>query len=389
MALSLVVGSALMSSAAAHDGDGAEASPTRSAAAVMDPRTHDAAASSARLALLVAAEAALARGDAPSAVASLDRAAMMLHSADTEMGLVRAYLQQGEYRRALAFAAHTAGAHRDTPSASALYAWLLSLGGQGVYAQRVLDQAPSAEAADAVVAATRTLLAMPGAAPTQALLRTPHRMAPYGVSLQGAAPLPSNAHVVASGLLLRDGRHALVPLGSVDGAQSARWVRDGLGRTRSVTVERRMEVAGLALVTFEQPLDGADSRPARRDPFAGSPGYAVAFATSGDATPAWPWLYPGFVGNTVARLAEPGLLSFDVPASVEGAALFDATGAWSGIVLAQGAGGHAVVTAARLRDELGSALLDDASATDPAPRMSADAIDERAMHIALQVIATP
>ena len=94
-----------------------------------------------REALLAQAERELARGDAASAIGVLDRAAMMLHAADTEMALVRAYLQAGEYRRALAFCAHTAGAHRETAEPSALYAWLLHLGGQSAFARRTLAEA--------------------------------------------------------------------------------------------------------------------------------------------------------------------------------------------------------------------------------------------------------
>ena len=78
-----------------------------------------------RAALLDAAEAALARGDTEAALAGFERAAGMLHAPDTEMGLVRSQMQAGQYRRALAFAAHTAGAHLEAPAASALYAWLL------------------------------------------------------------------------------------------------------------------------------------------------------------------------------------------------------------------------------------------------------------------------
>ncbi len=50
-------------------------------------------------------------------------------------------MQAGEYRRALSFGAHAAGAHRDFPAATALYAWLLYVGGQDAFAARRLDAA--------------------------------------------------------------------------------------------------------------------------------------------------------------------------------------------------------------------------------------------------------
>ena len=53
-----------------------------------------------------------------------------MHAADTEIALVRGHMQAGDYRRALAFGAHTAGAHLDVVGGSLLYVWLLHAGGQ-------------------------------------------------------------------------------------------------------------------------------------------------------------------------------------------------------------------------------------------------------------------
>ncbi|MEO6321243.1 MAG: hypothetical protein ABIR56_11215 [Polaromonas sp.] len=75
------------------------------------------------------------------ALAAFDRAALILHAADTEMALVRSHMQSGDYRRALVFGAHTAGAHLDVLGGAALYAWLLHLGGRGEIAQRLVGQA--------------------------------------------------------------------------------------------------------------------------------------------------------------------------------------------------------------------------------------------------------
>jgi hypothetical protein len=94
-----------------------------------------------RTQLLAHGEAALARSDTETALTAFEAAANILHAADTEMGLVRSYMQTGQYRRALAFGAHTAGAHLDEVGGSALYAWLLHIGGQPVFAQRLIAQA--------------------------------------------------------------------------------------------------------------------------------------------------------------------------------------------------------------------------------------------------------
>lgn len=85
---------------------------SREAATTAEPPTQREQRSSERSALLAQGESALARGDVGNALAAFERAALMLHAADTEMALVRTYMQAGEYRRAVSFSAHTAGAHR-------------------------------------------------------------------------------------------------------------------------------------------------------------------------------------------------------------------------------------------------------------------------------------
>jgi len=359
----------------------AEGTP-RSAAAVIDPRVDNASTSTVRLALLGAAESALARGDSVSAIADFESAAMMLHSADTEMGLVRAYLQQGDYRKALAFAAHAAGAHRDTPAAAALYAWLLSVGGQGAFAQRVLDEALARSPQDAVLNDTRRRLAASGAVTPALLLATPHRMAPQAVMQAGEPAPPPNAQVVASGVLLGDGRHVLLPLGAVVDERAPLWVRDGLGRTAVARVERRIESLGLVLATLGVGMSAGAAPAASRDPFAGSTGYVIAHAPAGDAAPAWPWLHAGFVGASTPGARRLGV---DVPATVHGAPLFDAAGRWAGIAMKGPDGPHELIAIQRLRDELGD-LLGAGSAPEPTARMTPDVVYERGLRVALQVI---
>jgi hypothetical protein len=379
---------AAFADAAPHQHHAEAATQPRSAAAVIDPRVGDAAAGKARLALLNAAEAALAQGETAAAIAAFDRAALMLHAADTEMGLVRAYLQQGDYRRALAFAAHTAGAHRDTPSAAALYAWLLAAGGQGAFAQRVLNEASLRAPLDPMLADVRQKLAAPAAATTAASLDTPHRMAPHALMLSGNPALPPAARVVASGVLLDDGRHAVVPLAAPADERSPLWVRDGLGRTTPVRVVRRIDALGLALAELTVPLPGAHPAPAPRAPFAGSPGYVVGFAAAGDATPAWPWLHLGFVGAAGAAPVSARRLGIDVPASLQGAPLFDAAGRWAGITVKDADGRHVLLSIERLRDELGDLLAAPAaSGAAPAPRIAPDEVYERSLRVVLQVIA--
>ena len=87
-----------------------------------DPGDGRAVETAQSYALLAEGEMHLAVGDVEEAQAAFDRAASLRHGADIEVSLVRTYMQAGEYRRALAFGAHAAGAHTDFPAATALYA---------------------------------------------------------------------------------------------------------------------------------------------------------------------------------------------------------------------------------------------------------------------------
>lgn len=74
-----------------------------------------------RLGRVHAGEAALVRGDDDAAQLTYERTAAMQHCADAERSLVRTFMQTGQYRRAMAFVAHTASAHRETAGGAVLY----------------------------------------------------------------------------------------------------------------------------------------------------------------------------------------------------------------------------------------------------------------------------
>jgi hypothetical protein len=344
-----------------------------------------------RSAQLDAAEAALARGDTDAALAGFERAAGMLHAPDTEMGLVRSQMQGGQYRRALAFAAHTAGAHLEAPAASALYAWLLRIGGQEAYARRVLDAALERSAGTEVLAAAQRAFDAGTGVASGVLLDRPHRMAPYPLPYAGPTPVAPHARSVATAVLLGDGRFALAPSAGLTGARRL-WVRNGMGQASAAAVDRSFADSGLALLALERPLPGsAQLAFAPRDPFAGSPGFVVDFAPSADATPQWPMLHAGFfaAGGTGASRS----LGIATSPGAAGGAVLDAGGRWVGITLPPTAGdsqGRRWLPLSQLRGSLGdvlpASLAGDAAA---APRVGADEAYERSMAVVLQVLVEP
>jgi len=337
--------------------------------------------SSAHEALLRQAEHRLAGGDATGAVELLDRAAAASHDPDTEMSLVRAYMAQGRYRHALAFSAHAAGGHADAPAATALYAWLLCVGGQCGFGQRLVTQALTQHPHDAVLQEAAARLESAAPQPAGELLATPHRMAPYGVEA-GGRPVDERAEAVATGVVLADGRHAVVPLSAVATGASGLWLRDGLGRTTSARMEREIPALGAAVAVLDVPWGDSGSRIAPHDAFAGSPAFAIGFVPSSAGTPAWPWLHAGFLGRASSSGVLPAL-GIEVPAHTDGAPVFDASGALIGVASDTGTPNPRRVPIGALVAALG---LDALPLGSTAERLGADEVYERALRSVVQVL---
>ncbi|CAN7155576.1 hypothetical protein LJR084_000177 [Variovorax sp. LjRoot84] len=379
----------------------ADAQP-RSPAAITDMRVLDTTRMEARSALLGRAESELVRGDIAAATDAFDRAALMLHAPDTEMGLVRTYMQAGQYRRALAFCAHTAGAHLESAPAGALYAWLLRAGGQAAFAERVLNETLARLPQDPVLIEARSALAKPLPVAAGPLLQTPHRMAPQGVMARGQAEIPEAARIVSSGVLINDGTLALVPSSAARSAASGTlWVRNGLGQTTRARIDgdasaQALEALGVTVLRLEAALDATGTQAvAARDPFAGSPGFALEYAAPGAAVAAWPWLRQGFLGSFQGN-AGLRRLGIEVADGPHGGPVLDANGRLAGMAL-QGSEREAVMLpASRWRSLLEIApatpspsAVDPAASARPSRAIPLDEAYESGLRLALQLIALP
>lgn len=342
------------------------------------------------------AEAALRQGAAARATELFERAASLEHASDIEVGLVRSLMQSGHYRRALAFAAHTAGAHARQTGGAALYAWLLAAGGHADFAKRVLDEAqrrvPSGELLDRLAQRLDARLSMEADARLPAWLAPAATRPATDVDAAGGGTgidvvPPELARVAATGVLVGDGRHVLASSAAIpDGA--ALWVRDGLGGTVTASVDRRIDALGVVVLRLHQPLaTGPALAMTERDAFPGTPAHAVGYLAAGDARPAWPWLHSGFLGPV-----RPGQrarrLGIELRPGPRGGPVFDATGRFAGMTLASAGEPDLLVPASALRAEIGEVL---GSATQPldAPRMALDEIYERALQVTVQVITAP
>ena len=354
-----------------------------------------------RAELLKTGESALARLDVTAALDSFERATTILHAADTEIALVRAYMQGGEYRRALAFGAHTAGAHLDVIGGAVLYAWLLHMGGQTVIAQRLQAASESRMPGNATVAAVQQQLQSGKPVATGQLLAPPTRLAPYG----DAKGLPDAARVVGTALLLQSGTGALIPLALLPRSGKL-WLRNGLGQLVKAKVDKRFNDVKVALVRLDGPLPTPDDlQIAPGDAFPGSAGFAVEYVSTPDAAPAWPVLRTGFLGAATGDAGER-LLGIDMPVGPRGGPVFDGAGRLIGLALpgssgpsgatAAAAGDDRLVPVSLLRKALSAALpseqltaQDAPNPAGPRPRGLVDKVYEASLKASLQVITAP
>lgn len=339
-----------------------------------------------REALLREAEAALAAGDAEKAEQGFDRAALILHSADTEMGLVRSYMQSGQYRRALAFGAHTAGAHLDVVGGAALYAWLLHAGGQDAIARKLLADAQARAPSQPLVASVGRELASAAPHASGDMLLPPARLAPYSHSSHSAA-LPRGARMVAAGTLVDEGRMALVPARAIAGGRRL-WVRNGLGQLAPALDTPVRGESSVALLRLGSPLPAPVLGTVPADVFPGAVAFAVGYAQAGGTGAAWPLLRTGFVGAARGAQGDRDLDMSMHQGLAPGGPVFDQAGRLAGIALPDSAGADAgarLVAAPRLREAFAGQVALPVSRE--AGRQGPDAVYEAALRSTLQVIA--
>ena len=344
-------------------------------------KSWDAEKTAARAELLTEAESALSRMEVDKAELLFDRASNMLHAADTEIGLVRTYMQGGAYRRALAFGAHTAGVHLDVIGGSALYAWLLQMGGQTVVAQRLTTEALARQPNSGFMQTVAKQLQSGKPLAEEALLAPPTRLAPYGDKVD----LPAKARVVGSAVLLADGKEALVPLALLPTSDKV-WVRNGMGQLSKARIKQRHAALGIAVLTLSRSLPVAEGLLSHNGPvFPGSAGYAIEYMTNPTAVASWPMLNIGFLGVPVGNSRQLAL-GLELKDNSGGGPVFDAAGRLLGLAVPGNARAPTMLVSTEdLQKVLGQPMAPPAP-SGPAARAQLDLMYEASLRVALQLI---
>jgi hypothetical protein len=336
-----------------------------------------------RQALLQAARTALAAGDSDSAQRRLDAAAAISHAADTELLVLQAQMQAGDYRSALMFASHTAGVHIHEPEALALYAWMLALGEQRSEAKRMLETGLKRLPNEPALLAMQRQL--PRAEPAAAAETDPPAAAIRPGPLAFGAPVSAQAQALGSGLLLDGGHHAVVPLAQHHAAAQL-WLRNGLGHTSSARLVQTFDSLGLALLSLDTPMATAQSTLTRapHDAFAGSPATAFAYLATPSAQAAWPAMHRGFLGR-VSTASNQQALGVELPGAPRGGPVFDQAGRWIGLVLPNQEGEAKLLMLSALQAQLGTWFADVPVLQQGLP-LALDQQYEQALPLTLQLL---
>jgi hypothetical protein len=336
--------------------------------------------------LLVRGEASLAAGDVDGARRAFEQAANMAHSADIELGILRTQMQAGEYRQALAFAAHTAGVHLDDVEGAAFYAWLLNLGAQVAVGEQTLRAAEHLAPEHPLLRELRARWQSGELIPGDVMRQLPARLAPYAT---GATALPA-ASVQGSAILLPDGQHALAPRAALTPGATL-WLRNGLGHTVAATISEAPhgDASELVLLNLAQtlPTPGGEIVPPR-DAFPGSQAFAMNFSLDTTGQPAWPVMRAGFLGMPLPGAIAWRRLGVGLPGQgVRGGPVYDQGGRLIGVALGLAQQADRLVPISDLRQRFG----DRFGAQTPeshAASVGADELYERALKTTLQVLTT-
>jgi hypothetical protein len=126
---------------------------------------------------------------------------------------------------------------------------------------------------------------------------------------------------------------------------------------------------------------------AARDAFAGSVAYAVEYAPALGATPQWPILTTGFLGEPSAD-GQTRALGITLAKGPRGGPVFDNMGRMVGMAVASISGADQLVTASQLAAMIRQPAGQVPTAANAQP-MHVDQIFELALQTTVQIIATP
>ncbi|MEJ0035426.1 MAG: trypsin-like peptidase domain-containing protein [Gammaproteobacteria bacterium] len=284
------------------------------------------------------ARRALASGDAAKAVTIYESLTQQGESLEAELGLVRASLQAGEFRKAVSWATLTAGEHTDSSEAVALLAYLHDRAGYTEQALQTLKQLRADRPDDPMAAAALATVLMDRGGKASAADEAASRKWPRPAFQ--AIPAEKR-HVIAggNGIIVDGGRHVLTYSAVLPKAAASIYVRNGLGKVRRAVREAGDQHGELVRLKIAEPYPAAWALP--KDQIASPDGvrfcFAFGYSASSDLDGGYPAISPGLVFRADAGTGGLMQITSALGAGHIGSPVFDPRGRLLGLSVGNGA----------------------------------------------------
>ena len=332
-------------------------------------------------------------GNASDAVVLYEALTRQGESLEAEIGLVRAALQAGEFRKAMSWATLVAGEHADSAEAVALLAYLQDRIGRTEQALAALEQLRAKEPTAAVAVAAQADILIDRLASENAsqvlnawVARNPHIAsadlqmihsralaagpAPNRHSFQHAQASGSHFRVwprptfeafpaagalagSGNGLVVEEGNYVLTSPGVVPPGKSHIYVRNGLGKIRRAERVEGGENQGLVRLRLLSPFPADYSFPDEQitAPEGARFCFAFGFSVPSSPYPTYPAVVPGIVVRPDAGVGRLMQVTSALGAGHAGSPIFDPRGRLLGLATSPG---EILIGGENLRARVGS-----------------------------------
>lgn len=342
-------------------------------------------------ALVARADTALTAGQAKNAAELYEKAAALGESPAAEIGLVRAYLQAGEFHKAIAFGNLVASEHADVSETHALLAYLEDREGQttpalakldaalakqpddvalvGAHAEILIDRMATPQAiqdldawiarnspnadiyrlrARAAVAAGKTAeevqawrekaaQAMTEPEPVNGLPATPAAVSRWPGAQMNRFPANLSSARTGNGFVVDQGKRVITNAGLVAHSGKDILLRNGVGEIRTAKLEKMLPEQGLALLRLAKPYAKQHSLPvsSRQDPANTRFCFVFGFPVTDAVETGYPLIAPGVVVRADTGVAGLMQLTGSLGEQNSGSPVLDNSGRLIGVTVSK------------------------------------------------------
>lgn len=309
---------------------------------------------------LDSARRALTSGDAATALTMYESLTQQGESLEAEIGLVKAALQAGEFRKAMSWATLTAGEHTESSDAVALLAFMHDRIGHTEQALATLRQLQTDRPNDPVATAalSHVLIDRGGNASSRATSAggTAAKVASPDWLRPSFEPIPIGSTRVLSagnGIIVDSGQHVLTYSAVLPKGATTIYVRNGLGKIRRAVREAGDQKGEIVRLRLTESYPAAWALP--QDQIVAPEGvrfcFALGYRSPGNSAGAYPAVSPGLVFRADAGIGGLMQVTSALGAGNIGSPVFDPRGRLLGLSVGTG---DIVIDGRNLRGNVGA-----------------------------------